>query len=74
MAVMVLRTDDPRNGPPQGAIMQDLREHGAAEDLHKARAVWGAASEVEAVDENRFVLLVWSGPAVEISYLGTRAA
>ncbi len=74
MAIMVLHVNPQRNGPLQGAIMQDLREHGATEDLHKARAVWGAASEVEAVDEDRFILLLWSGPAVEISYLGTRAA
>jgi hypothetical protein len=39
----------------------DLRDAGAAEELHHARAVWQGQSDIEALDENHFALTVRPG-------------
>jgi len=35
----------------------DLRERGSAEAHHKQRAIWAEYSDVEALDEDHFVLI-----------------
>jgi hypothetical protein len=42
-------------------IVFDLRVPGAAEQLHHARAVWQANSDLQALDEDHFVLVLWPG-------------
>jgi hypothetical protein len=45
-------------------VVFDLREpHGAAE-LHRQRAAWAAYSDIEALDEHHFVLLIRQGGAL----------
>jgi hypothetical protein len=39
----------------------DLRMPGAAEELHRQRATWAEYSDVEALDEDTFVLIVRPG-------------
>jgi hypothetical protein len=38
--------------------MFSLEDPGSAEDLHRARAVHGEDSDLQAIDEERFLLLV----------------
>ena len=40
------------------AVAHDLREPGAVEALHKARAVWGPASDLEALGADLFMLVI----------------
>jgi hypothetical protein len=42
-------------------VLFDLRDARAAEELHHARAVWQGQSDIEALDEDHFVLLVRTG-------------
>jgi hypothetical protein len=42
-------------------VLFDLRDAGAAEELHHARAVWQGQSDIEALDENHFALTVRPG-------------
>jgi hypothetical protein len=42
----------------ESAIMFALEEPGSVEDLHHARAVWGADSDIQAIYAERFLLLV----------------
>jgi hypothetical protein len=44
-------------------LLFDLRSPGAAEDLHHARAVWQGDSNLEALDEDHFALIVRPGGA-----------
>jgi hypothetical protein len=39
-------------------VLFDLREPGAAQDLHQARGVWQEDSDIEALDEDHFALLL----------------
>jgi len=41
----------------------DIRIPGAAERLHRERAAWQAQSDIEALDQNHFVLIVQPGDA-----------
>jgi hypothetical protein len=42
-------------------VLFDLRDAGAVEELHHARAVWQGQSDIEALDEDHFALLVRPG-------------
>jgi hypothetical protein len=42
----------------ESAIMFSLEDPGSAEDLHRARAVHGEDSDLQAIDKERFLLLV----------------
>ena len=42
-------------------VLLDLRDAGAVEELHHARAVWQGQSDIEALDEDHFVLVVRTG-------------
>jgi len=63
----------PRRIPPMQALYPDRRSYelviydiripGAAERLHRERAVWQEQSEMEAIDKNHFVLIVYAGGA-----------
>ena len=44
-------------------VIYDIRFPGAAEQLHRERAVWQEQSEMEAIDKNHFVLIVYAGGA-----------
>ena len=44
-------------------VLFDLRLPGTADRLDRERAAWQAQSDIEALDENHFVLLVWPGGA-----------
>jgi hypothetical protein len=41
----------------------DLRDQAAVENLYHARAIWQTDSDIEALDEDRFVLVVRLGAA-----------
>jgi hypothetical protein len=45
------------------AILFDVSDPDEAEALHHARAVWQGASDIEALDEDRFILIVRPGGA-----------
>ena len=42
-------------------VLFDLRIPGIAERLHRERAVWQGRSEIEAIDNNHFMLIVRPG-------------
>jgi hypothetical protein len=42
-------------------VLFDLRDAGAVEELHRARAVWQDQSDIEALDEDHFILIVRPG-------------
>lgn len=44
-------------------VLFDLRESKAAEELHHARAVWQGDSDIVALDQDHFVLVVRPGGA-----------
>jgi len=44
-------------------VLFDLRLPGTAERLHGERAAWQGQSEIEAIDEDHFVLIVYAGGA-----------
>ncbi len=44
-------------------VIFDLRLPGAAERLHRERAVWQEESDIEALDKDHFVLIVQAGGA-----------
>ena len=44
-------------------VLFDLRLPGTADRLDRERAAWQAQSDIEALDENHFVLLVRPGGA-----------
>lgn len=48
-------------------VLFDLRLSGTAERLHHERASWQAQSDIEALDENHFVLLVRPGGAQRLA-------
>jgi len=53
----------PYNTTGHVMIMFDLRIPGAAERLHRGRAVWQEFTDIEAIDENHFVLVIQPGMA-----------
>jgi hypothetical protein len=44
-------------------VLFDLREDGAAESLHRQRAAWQEDSDIQALSEDIFVLIVRPGGA-----------
>ena len=48
-------------------VLFDLRQHGAAEDLHALRAVLQEDSDIEALDKNCFALLIHPGSAKRLA-------
>ena len=62
---MALALDElyPKKTPRCFIILFDLREPGAAEMLHQQRAFWQGDSDIVALDEDNFVLVVWPGAA-----------
>jgi len=46
-------------------VVFDLREPGGPSELHKQRAAWAEYSDIEALDEHHFALLIRPGGAVE---------
>ena len=44
-------------------VLFDLRLPGTTDRLARERAAWHAQSDIEALDENHVVLLVWPGGA-----------
>jgi hypothetical protein len=44
-------------------VMFDLRIPGATKRLHRERAVWQEFADIEAMDENHFILIIWPGAA-----------
>jgi hypothetical protein len=55
--------DDLSTGIEEAAhvVLFDLREPGAAERLHRERAAWAEAGDLEALDVNHYVLIVRPG-------------
>jgi hypothetical protein len=49
------------NDPECLIMLFDLRQPGAAEALHKQRAVWAQYSDIEALDGDCFALVVRPG-------------
>ena len=48
-------------------VLFDLRLPGTADRLHRERAAWQKRSDIEAVDENHFVLIVRPGGVQELA-------
>jgi len=48
---------------PYEAVLFDVRTPGVAKRLHRARAAWKESGDVEALDEDHFVLIVRPGGA-----------
>jgi hypothetical protein len=44
-------------------VLFDLRESEAVKELHHLRAVWREDSDIEALDADPFVLMLWPGGA-----------
>jgi hypothetical protein len=44
-------------------VLFDLQDSEAVKELHRLRAVWQEASDIEALDEDHFTLLLWPGAA-----------
>jgi hypothetical protein len=47
-------------------ILYDVRLPGAADRLHEGRAAWRECGDVEALDQNHYVLIIRSGEAREM--------
>jgi len=45
----------------------DLQAPGSARDLHRERAIWQERSEIVALDEDRFILVVRPATGLEVS-------
>ncbi len=58
-------TSIPHNGPYE-LVVNDLRIPGSAERLHRERAAWAEHGDIEALDENHYVLIVRTGAALEV--------
>jgi len=52
-----------QNDPEWLITLFDLRESEVVEGLHRGRAIWQADSDIEALDEDHFVLVVRPGAA-----------
>jgi hypothetical protein len=46
-------------------VLFDLREPSGPSELHKQRAAWAEYSDIEALDEDHFILLIRPGEALE---------
>jgi hypothetical protein len=44
-------------------VLFDLREPEAVEQLHRGRAIWQGDSDIEALDEDHFILVIRPGAA-----------
>ncbi len=55
------------NKQPSIWILFDLRIPGMAERLHCEKAAWQEQSDIEALDENHFVLIVQPGGAQRLA-------
>ncbi len=44
---------------PYNLVVFDIRYSGVAQRLHRGRALWQERSDIEALDQNHYVLLVW---------------
>jgi hypothetical protein len=53
----------PPSRPECLVVLFDLRDFQAVEELHRLRAVWQEASDIEALDEDHFALLLRPGGA-----------
>jgi len=51
------------SAPESIVVVFDARVPGGAERLHRERASWGAYGDIEALDEDHFVLVVRPGGA-----------
>jgi hypothetical protein len=47
--------------PEYLVVMFDLREPGGPAELHRQRAAWAEYTDIEALDEDHFVLIVRPG-------------
>ncbi|MGF1472109.1 MAG: hypothetical protein ACFB50_10260 [Rubrobacteraceae bacterium] len=55
----------PNRGSFQAAVY-DIRIPGVAERLHRERAMWAEYADIEALDANHYVLLIYPGAAVGV--------
>jgi hypothetical protein len=53
------------NHPECLVVVFDLREPDGCLELHKQRAAWAEYSDIEALDEHHFALLILPGTALE---------
>ena len=51
--------------PEYLVVLFDLREPGGPAELHRQRAAWAEYSDIEALDEHRFALIIRPGWASE---------
>lgn len=52
------------NGTECILVVYDLRDPDACSDLHAQRAVWQVCSEIEALDDDHFLLIVRPGGTI----------
>jgi hypothetical protein len=48
-------------GETEAWVLFDLRDAGSVELIHRERARWQGQSDIEALDEDRFVLVIGPG-------------
>jgi hypothetical protein len=53
------------NHPEDLIVLFDLREPDGAAELHRQRAAWAEYSDIEALDEHHFGLIIRPGGALE---------
>ena len=53
------------NRPEGLVVLFDLREPGGPSELHRQRAAWAEYSDIQALDEHHFALLIRPGSALE---------
>jgi len=47
-------------------VLFDLRDPSAVEGLHRGRSIWQGDSDIEALDEDHFILVIRPGAALEL--------
>lgn len=60
---MIRATTSLHDKRPDELVVFDVRSPGVAACLHRERAAWGECGDIEALDENHYVLLVRPGGA-----------
>jgi hypothetical protein len=48
-------------------VLFDLRVAGSAEQFHRERAAWQEHSEIEALDEHHFILIIRAGRCARLA-------
>jgi hypothetical protein len=61
---LVTAPEEVYNDPPEVLAIFDVRVPGTAARLHRERAAWAENGDIEALDQNHYVLIVRPGVAL----------